>query len=188
MLGFGKKDEDGRQVRIEHRGKHTRLSRTGGAAVRAEARSGPLSATVNSAKGLRLSTRLARGARFALQNGRTQFIGRWRSGPFALNASKNGISASVKTGTGTLNLMKPSYSSFKMAGVQVRGQNAVVAQLAYMGLQVGAALVLAGLRLLTWSAWLLWLSVCFSCDFLLGMVRGFSSVESLPTPQGRRSR
>ena len=188
MFGFGKKDEDGRQVRIEHRGKHTRLSRTGGAAVRVEARAGPLGATANSAKGLRLSTRLARGARFALQNGRTQFIGRWRSGPFSLNASKSGFSASVKTGAGTLNLLKPRYSSFKMAGVQVRGQNAVVAQLAYMGVQVGVALVLAGLRLLTWSIWLLWLSVCFSWDFLRGMVRGFSSVESLPTPQGRRSR
>ena len=175
MLGFGKKDEDGRQVRVEHRGKHTRLSRTGGAAVRAEARSGPLGATVNSAKGLRLSTRLARGARFALQNGRTQFIGRWRSGPFALNASKSGISASLKTGTGTLNLIKPRYSSFKMAGVQVRGQNAVVAQLAYMGVQVGVALVLTVLRILAVSLWLAWLAFAFLWDVLRGGVAGLRS-------------
>ena len=78
MFGLGKKHEDGRQVRVEHRGKHTRLSRTGGAAVRSEARAGPLGATVNSSKGLRLSARLARGARLGLQNGRAQFIGRWR--------------------------------------------------------------------------------------------------------------
>lgn len=36
MFGLGKKDEDGKQVRIEHRGKYTRASRTGGVAVRGE--------------------------------------------------------------------------------------------------------------------------------------------------------
>lgn len=172
MFGLGKKDEDGRQVRVEHRGKHTRLSRTGGAAVRAEARAGPFGATVNSSKGLRLSARLARGARLGLQNGRVQFIGRWRSGPFALNASKSGISASMKTGAGTLNLLKPRYSSFKVAGVQVRGQNAVVAQLAYMGMQVGVALVLVALRLVAGAAWFLWLGIAFLGDFLRGLVNG----------------
>jgi hypothetical protein len=172
MLGFGKKDEDGRHVRVEHRGKQTRLSRTGGAAVRAEARAGSLGATANSAKGLRLSTRLARGARFALQNGRTQFIGRWRSGPFALNASKSGFSASVKTGTSTLNLLKPRYSSFKMAGVQVRGQNAVVAQLAYMGVQVGIAFLMLALRVGIWALWLCWLAMAFVWDFARGSIEG----------------
>ncbi|KGE04937.1 hypothetical protein [Pseudohaliea rubra] len=178
MFGFGKKDEEGRQVRVEHRGKHTRLSRTGGAAVRAEARAGPLGATVNSSKGLRLSARLARGARFGLQNGRTQFIGRWRNGPFALNASKSGISASVKTGAGTLNLLKPRYSSFKVAGVQVRGQHAVVAQLAVMGMQVGFALVMTALRLVTWATWLLWLALRFLWDLLRGMVQGFGEIDT----------
>lgn len=178
MFGFGKKDEEGRQVRVEHRGKHLRLSRTGGAAVRAESRAGPLGATVNSSKGLRLSARLARSARFGLQNGRTQFIGRWHHGPFALNASKSGISASVKTGAGTLNLLKPRYSSFKVAGVQVRGQNAVVAQLAYMGMQVGFALVMMALRLVTWAAWLLWLALRFPWDLLRGMVHGFRDIDT----------
>jgi hypothetical protein len=178
MFGLGKKDKDGRQVRVGHRGEHTRLSRTGGAAVRAETRAGPLGATVNSSKGLRLSARLARGARFGLQNGRTQFIGRWRSGPFALNASKSGISASLKTDTGTLNLLKPRYSSFKVAGVQVRGQNAVVAQLAYMGMQVGFALVMTALRLLTWATWLLWLVFLFLWDLLRGLVHGFIGVDA----------
>jgi hypothetical protein len=177
MFGLGKKDEDGRQVRIEHRGKHTRLSRTGGAAVRAEARAGPLGATANSATGLRLSTRLTRGARFALQNGRTQFIGRWRSGPCALNASKSGISASVKTGAGTLNLLKPRYSSFKVAGVQVRGQNAVVAQLAYMGVQVGIAFLMLALRVGIWALWLCWLAMAFVWDFARGSIEGIRTTE-----------
>ena len=29
MFGLGKKDKDGKQVRVEHRGKYTRASRTG---------------------------------------------------------------------------------------------------------------------------------------------------------------
>jgi hypothetical protein len=177
MLGLGKRDEDGRQARVEHRGRHTRLSRTGGAAVRAETRAGPLGATVNSAKGLRLSTRLARGARFGLRSGRTQFIGRWRSGPFALNASKSGISASMKTGAGTLNLLQPRYSSFKVAGVQVRGQNAVVAQLAFMGMQVGVALSFTALRVITWALWLVWLGLAFFWDLARGMFQGAERVE-----------
>ena len=35
LFGLGRKDKQGKQVRIEHRGKYTRLSRTGGAALRA---------------------------------------------------------------------------------------------------------------------------------------------------------
>ncbi len=146
--------------------------------MRAEARAGPLGATVNSSKGLRLSARLARGARFGLQNGRTQFIGRWRSGPFALNASKSGISASLKTGAGTLNLLKPRYSSFKVAGVQVRGQNAVVAQLAVMGMRVGVALSLTALRVITWALWLMWLGLAFFWDLARGMCQGAAKVEA----------
>jgi hypothetical protein len=178
MFGLGKRDEEGRQVRVEHRGEHTRLSRNGGAAVRAEAHAGPLGATVNSSKGLRLSARLARGARLGLQNGRTQFIGRWRSGPFALNASKSGPSASVKTDVGTLNLLKPRYSSFKVAGVQVRGQNAVVAQLADMGARAGFAVAMAALRLLTWAAWLLCLGVCFLWDLIQGLAHGLTGIDA----------
>ena len=34
MFGLGHKDKDGKQVRIEHRGKYTRASRTGGVALR----------------------------------------------------------------------------------------------------------------------------------------------------------
>ena len=42
MFGLGKKDEDGKQVRIEHRGNYTRASRTGGVAVRVEKEVGPV--------------------------------------------------------------------------------------------------------------------------------------------------
>jgi hypothetical protein len=40
MFGLGRKDKDGKQVRIEHRGKYTRASRTGGVALRAEKKLG----------------------------------------------------------------------------------------------------------------------------------------------------
>lgn len=65
MIGVGKEDEDGRQVRIEHRGKYTRASRTGGVAVRAEEKIGPLNLTANSTTGLRAFTRVANGTRMA---------------------------------------------------------------------------------------------------------------------------
>ena len=131
MIGLGKKDEDGKQVRIEHRGKYTRASRTGGVAVRAEEKVGPVNLTANSSKGLRASTRVANGTRVALQNGRFQLIGRWRAGPHGFNLSKTGVSASVKNKAGTLNFLKPQYSSFKFAGVQLRGKKAAQLQVIY---------------------------------------------------------
>lgn len=70
MFCLGKKDSDGKQVRIEHRGKFTRASRTGGLAVRAEKKVGPVNLIANSSQGLRASTRIANGTRVALQNGR----------------------------------------------------------------------------------------------------------------------
>ena len=109
MIGLGKKDEDGKQVRIEHRGKYTRASRTGGVAVRAEKKIGSVNVTANSSKGVRASTRIANGTRVALQNGRVQLIGRWRAGPFGFNLSKTGVSASVKNKAGTFNFLKPQY-------------------------------------------------------------------------------
>ena len=84
----------------------------------------------------------------------------------------------MKTGAGTLNLLEPRYSPFKVAVVQVRGQNAVVAQLAYMGMRVGLALVMAALRLLTWTIWLLWLALRFLWDLLRGMGQGFSETDT----------
>jgi hypothetical protein len=71
LFGLGKKDKDSKQVRIEHRGQHTRASRTGGVSVRGEQKAGPVNLTANSAKGLRASTRIANGTRVALQNGRS---------------------------------------------------------------------------------------------------------------------
>lgn len=172
MFGLGHKDEDGKQVRIEHRGKYTRASRTGGVAVRAEKKLGPVNATANSSDGIRLSSKVAQGTRVALQNGKFRLIGRWNAGPLGFNLSKTGVSASVKNQAGTFNFIKPQYSSFKIAGVQMRGKKAAQLQLFYMAIMSIIFLVIFGFKLAIFLLWILWLPVIFMIDFMVGFVRG----------------
>lgn len=172
MFGIGKKDEDGKQVRIEHRGKYTRASRTGGVAARAEEKVGPLNLTANSSKGLRASTRVANGIRMALHNGRFQLIGRWRAGPLGFNLSKTGVSASVKNRAGTFNFLKPQYSSFKFAGVQLRGKKAAQLQVIYMLITAAVVLLAFMARAAIYLLWLLALPILFVRDLLVGFVQG----------------
>lgn len=172
MVGISKKDEDGKQVRIEHRGKYTRASRTGGVAVRGEKKVGPVNLTANSSKGLRASTRIANGTRVALQNGRFQLIGHWRAGPLGFNLSKTGVSASVKNKAGTFNFLKPQYSSFKFAGVQLRGKKAAQLQIIYMLIMAAVFAVVFGVRLLLFLLWLFALPVLFIWDMTVGFVQG----------------
>lgn len=172
MIGLGKKDEDGKQVRIEHRGKYTRASRTGGVAVRAEEKLGPVNLTANSSKGLRASTRIANGTRVALQNGRFQLIGRWRSGPLGFNLSKTGVSASVKNKAGTFNFLKPQYSSFKLGGIQLRGRKAAELQMIYMLIMAAVFAVVFGAKLIVFLLWLLALPILFIWDLVVGFLRG----------------
>lgn len=181
MFGIGRKDQDGRQVRVEHRGRNLRASRTGGVAARAEKRIGPVNATVNTSHGLRLSTRLARGLHVGLQNGKTRLVGRWGAGPFAFNLSKSGVSTSMKTSTGRLNLLKPQYSSFKLGGVQLRGKTAAQLQLITLLVQlafwtvgtvfrlIALALVLI-FRLISWPVWLLLTLLMVLYDVLGGVL------------------
>ena len=173
MFGLGKKDQSGKQVRIEHRGKYTRASRTGGVSVRAEKKLGPVNLTANSSKGLRASTRVANGARVALQNGRFQFIGRWKAGPLGFNLSKTGVSASVKNHMGSFNFLKPQYSSFKFAGVQLRGKKAAQLQLFYMcAMAVWLAAMLA-IQLVIFLLWMLSLPILLMWDMVKGFAQGF---------------
>lgn len=111
MIGLGRKDKDGKQVRIEHRGKHLRASRTSGIAARVEGKLGPVNVTANTRQGVRLSARVARGTHVALQNGKLRLIGRWNAGPIGFNLSKSGLSGSYKNGAGSFNLIKPRYLS-----------------------------------------------------------------------------
>ena len=178
MFGLRKKDKEGKQVRVEHRGKHTRASRTGGASVRAEGKVGPVNLTANSSQGTRASSRIANGTRVAFQRGRFQLIGRWRAGPMGFNLSKTGVSASVKNRAGTFNFLKPQYSSFKLAGVQLRGKKAAQFQLIYMLIMTVVFSVIFGLKLIVFVLWLLALPILFLWDFIVGFLNGTQEVRS----------
>ena len=175
LFGIGKKDGDGRQVRIEHRARFTRASRTGGVSVRAEKKLAVVNLTANSSKGLRASSRIANGTRVALQNGRFQLIGRWRAGLLGFNLSKTGFSASVKNRVGTFNFLKPQYSSFKFAGVQLRGRKAAQLHLIYVALRAVFYLIVFSIKVVFFMIWLLTLPLVFIWNALVGFLRGIWS-------------
>lgn len=132
MSNNSSKRDDKPKKRIEYRGKNIRASRTGGISATKTFSGDGYGATVNTNHGLRLHKRLFRGARIGIQNGNFQFIGRYSDGPFNFNVSKGGVSTSLKHKRGTYNFFKPKYSSFKVAGVQVRGKNAVILSVIYL--------------------------------------------------------
>lgn len=132
MFGIGEKDSDGRQVRIGHRGRHLRASRTGGASLRAQAKAAGMRFTVNTKHGTRVSRRVAKGTNLALQGGAFRLRGRYGRGATKLNLSKSGASVSTKNRLGTFNWTAPRRSSAKVAGVQVRGKRAAQMQTVYL--------------------------------------------------------
>lgn len=148
MLNIGKKDADGRQVRIEHRGRHLRASRTGGVSLRAQTRAAGVNLSANSRHGVRLSHSVGKGTNVFVQNGRIGVRGRYGKGPLKLNVSKSGATVSTKTGIGTLNLVRPGRSSVKVAGVQMRGKKAAQVQVIYLVLQLIGLLLQALAQLL----------------------------------------
>jgi len=181
-MNIGKKDEHGNQVRIEHRGKNIRVSRTGGVAARAQEKLGPVNVTVNTSKGARFSTRVAKGARVAFQNSRFQLIGRWRSGPLGVNLSKTGMSASIKNEAGTFNFIKPQYSSFKFAGIQVRGRKAAEMQAIFIAISTAITGVVLAVKLAIYVTWLAYLVLSFLWDFFYGIMSQ-PRYEPPPTPR-----
>lgn len=132
LTNLGRKDDQGRQVRIEHRTRYTRISRTGGVAIRAQTRAAGVNLTVNSNHGLRLSKGVLKGTQIALQKGRFRLRGRYGKGPTKINLSKSGITVSTRNQLGSFNWIKPNRSSAKLFGVQVRGKKAAQLQLYYM--------------------------------------------------------
>ncbi|WP_435106586.1 hypothetical protein [Arhodomonas sp. AD133] len=124
LFKLGDKDRDGRQKRIEHTGKYLRAGRTGGVSLRAHTRISSVNVTGNTSHGLRVSTRLARNTQVAMQNGRFILRGRYGSDAAKVNLSKSGVSVSSKTPVGAFNWIKPGRSSFKLAGIQLRGHKA----------------------------------------------------------------
>lgn len=156
FLNLGKKDEYGRQRRIEHRGRYLRASRTGGVALRAHTRAAGLSFTGNTARGVRVSVTPARNTQLALQNGRFILRGRYGKGPLRLNLSKTGLSLSARNALGSFNLTNPLRSSAKVAGVQVRGRTAAIMQGIYMVVALAFYLIQAAIAVALFAAQLLW--------------------------------
>jgi len=126
LFNIGDTDRDGRQKRIEHGGRYLRASRTGGVSLRAQTKVAGVNVTGNTSHGARISTRLAKNTQVAFQNGRFVLRGRYGSDAAKLNLSKSGVTVSTKTPVGTLNWIKPKRSSFTMAGIQLRGEKALI--------------------------------------------------------------
>lgn len=141
MFNIGERDEQGRQKRIEHRGRFLRASRTGGVSLRAQTKAAGLNVTGNTRHGIRVSTRLGKGTNLALQNGNIRLRGRYGKGPAKLNLSKSGMSVSTKNKLGTFNWTNPNRSSAKVFGVQMRGKKAANLQMIYLAFALVAGLV-----------------------------------------------
>lgn len=131
MFNVGRKDEYGKQRRIEHRGRYLRASRTGGVALRAQTKAAGVNLTGNTHRGVRVSATPAKNTQVAVQNGRFILRGRYSAGPMRLNLSKSGLSLSARNAMGSFNLSNPGRSSAKVAGVQVRGKTAAQIQAVY---------------------------------------------------------
>ena len=163
--------------RIEYRGKNIRVSRTGGVSATKTVTKGGYAATINTNHGLRLHKRLFKGARVGFQNGNFQFIGRYNSGPFNFNISKTGVSTSIQNKRGSYNLLKPNYSSFKLAGVQVRGKNAATLQLIFMIFTLIVNLVKFFWYTTISIIWFVFLIVKWFVDFTVGFYKGFKNKD-----------
>jgi len=166
------KNKDKPHKRIEYRGKNVRVSRTGGVSATKTFKGDGVGATINTKYGLRLHKRLFKGARMGFQNGNFQFIGRYNSGPFNFNISKNGVKTSLKNKRGSYNILKPNYSSFKLGGIQVRGKNAATFQMIYI-----LVILFVNLIKVFWYAaiYILWfglLTLKWVVDFTIGFFKG----------------
>jgi len=81
--------------------------------------------TFNTKYGMRVS-KTFKGLTLGFQGGNSVVRGRWSSenGLLNLNLSKSGFSLSSKSKFGTYNISNPNRSSFKFAGIQLRGKKA----------------------------------------------------------------
>jgi hypothetical protein len=163
--------------RIEYRGKNVRVTRTTGVSATKTISKDGYGATINTNHGIRLHKRLFKGARMGFQQGNFQFIGRYNSRAFNFNISKGSVSNSIKNKRGSYNLMKPNYSSFKLAGFQVRGRNAAILQLTFLVF----SLVINIFKFLWYTSitilWFLFLSLRWFVDFLIGFHKGYKTRE-----------
>ena len=177
MSSTNSKDKNNSQKRIEYRGETVQVSRTGGVSATKTFKGDGVGATINTKHGLRLHKRLFKGARMGFQNGNFQFIGRYNSGPFNFNVSKNGVSTSLKNKRGSYNILKPNYSSFKLGGIQVRGKNAATFQMIYMLIILFVNFIKVFWHIFISILWFGFLSIKWIVDFTIGFFKGFKEVN-----------
>jgi hypothetical protein len=159
--------------RIEYRGENIRISRTSGVSATKTVSKDGYGATVNTNHGVRLQKRFFKGARMGFQNGNFQFIGRYNSGPFNFNVSKTGVSTSIKNKRGSYNIIKPNYSSFKLAGVQVRGKNAATLQLLFIAFTLVKNVIKLLWHIMINILWMMFLMLKWVVDFIIGFYKGY---------------
>ncbi len=177
MSSTNPKDKNKPSKRIEYKGENVQVSRTGGVSATKTFKGDGVGATINTNHGVRLHKRLFKGARMGFQNGNFQFIGRYQSGPFNFNVSKNGVSTSLKNKRGSYNIFKPNYSSFKMGGVQVRGKNAATFQMIYMLVILFVNFIKVFWHIFISILWFLFLTLKWLIDFTIGFFKGFKEVN-----------
>lgn len=168
------------EKRIEIREKHLRVSRTGGvSATKTFAKNGT-GVTFNTKHGIRLHQRIAKGLRIGFQRGNFQLIGRFNKGPFNLNISKSGFSGSFKNKMGAYNFIKPNYSSFRFAGIQIRGKKASQLQLFYLVTVLVINLTIAFINLVVLALWVTFLAIKWLIDFSVGFAKEIQQKEINP--------
>jgi len=129
-----------------------RLSRTGGLNAGWHPFRG---VTLNSKHGLRVS-KTFKGLTTGLQGGKLILRGRWSTsnGLLNTNLSKSGLSFSTKSRFGTYNWINPNRSSFKFAGIQIRGKKAAGPAFIFALFAILVGAVQAVVYLLKLALWL----------------------------------
>lgn len=129
-----------------------RLSRTGGLNAGWHPFRG---VTFNSKHGLRVS-KTFKGLTTGLQGGKLILRGRWSTsnGLLNTNLSKSGLSFSTKSRFGTYNWINPNRSSFKFAGIQIRGKKAAGPAFIFALFAILVGAVQAVVYLLKLALWL----------------------------------
>ena len=119
-------NEQGRVKTIGHRGKNTRISRTGGLGLRQSSKAGGVTFTGSTSEGFRATVNAGKGTQLSTQNGRMIVRGRYKVGKrWRVNLSRSGLSVALKLKAGTINVTKPGRSSATVAGVTIRGAKAI---------------------------------------------------------------
>ena len=119
-------------------------------------RTGKAQASYHPTQGLTFSTRYGvrfsktfKGLTLGIQGTKTILRGRWSSkkGLLNLNLSKSGFSLSSSNKLGAYNWSRPNYSSFKFAGLQLRGKKA--ASIAFWFVAI-PTLIIGTIKLILW--------------------------------------